>query len=64
MSPGSKDAHIHALHDYFLMISPQITNLELRDFLQIANSRSATYILSTLDFPFSGSTKGRIYHQP
>lgn len=60
----SKDAHLPALQDYFLLINPWITNSELREFLLLPSPRVATYIFSRLNFPFTGNTKGRIYHPP
>lgn len=60
----SKDAYIEAINDYFLLIKPTITNSELRRFLQITSSRSATYLFSLINLPHSGIKKGRIYHQP
>ncbi|MDR6999117.1 nuclease-related domain-containing protein [Neobacillus niacini] len=60
----SKDAHLPAIYDYFLLIKPFITNAELCWFLQLPSPRAAAYLFSHLNFPFSGTNKGRIYHQP
>ena len=60
----SQDAHIQAIADYFLLIKPSFTNPEIRAFLQVSSSRAATYLLSLLKFPYTGTTKGRIYFQP
>lgn len=60
----SKDAHLKAIQDYFLIYKPTITNTELREFLFLPSPRAATYLLSFLDFPSTGTNKGRVYHQP
>lgn len=60
----SKDAHISAINDYFLLIHPSLTNSELRHFLHLPTSRSATYLLSFLNLPHTDTRKGRIYHSP
>ena len=60
----SPDAFINAVADYFLLINPSFTNMEIRNFLHLPSSRSATYFIFLLDFPSTGTTKGRIYHQP
>ncbi|WP_191566638.1 nuclease-related domain-containing protein [Metabacillus idriensis] len=58
----SKDAHIAALDDYCLLISATITNQELRNFLNITSSSSATKLLKKLNLNHSGSYRHRIYH--
>ncbi|WP_413302798.1 nuclease-related domain-containing protein [Bacillus sp. 1P10SD] len=60
----SKDAHLKDIKEYFLIFGPTITNLELREFLHLPSTRAATYLFSFLHFPYIGTTKGRIYHQP
>lgn len=60
----SKTAHHSAVLDYFLLIKPTMTNQELKDFLLLPTSRSSGNLLSTLNLPFSGATKGRVYHMP
>jgi hypothetical protein len=60
----SKDAHLPAINDYFLLIKPWFTNSELRIFLQLPSPRAAAYLISFLDLPTTGTNKGRIYHQP
>ncbi|TDK59175.1 NERD domain-containing protein [Bacillus salipaludis] len=60
----SKDAHLPAIYDFFLLIKPLITNAELCWFLQLPSPRAAAYLFSHLNFPHSGTNKGRIYHQP
>lgn len=57
----SKTAHIQAIHDYFLLIKPSITNAELRYFLHIESPTSANRILLKLGLAFSGANKNRIY---
>jgi hypothetical protein len=60
----SKTAHIKALEDYFLLIKSSITNSQLRYFLQIDSIKSANNILKSLNLPYSGKLKGRVYHRP
>jgi hypothetical protein len=60
----SEDAHLKAINDYFLLIKTSIKNSELCKFLQIPSTRTASYLLSKLNFPQTGTNKGRVYHQP
>lgn len=60
----SKTAFIPTINDYFLLIKPTITNAELRWFLQISSPDIANYILKSLNLPYTGSKKGRIYYKP
>lgn len=56
-----KGAHIHALKDYALLISTEITNKEFKDFLNLPTSSQAYHLLKALQLPYSGSTKSRKY---
>jgi ribosomal protein L37AE/L43A len=60
----SKTAFIPSINDYFLLIKPTITNAELCWFLNISSPDTATYILKSLNLPYTGSRKGRIYYKP
>lgn len=60
---SSKDAHLKAINDYFLLIKNTITNSQLRRFLHLPSSRSAAYILSLLNFLYIGNSRNRVYHQ-
>lgn len=60
----SKDAHIRALRDYYLLLGPTITNRQLREFLSISSSASATRILRSMNLPSEGLNKGKVYHLP
>jgi len=60
----SQDAYLNAVKDYFLLGNSSFTNMELRSFLHLPSSRITTYTMSLLNFPYTGTTKGRIYHQP
>ncbi|MGE7603288.1 nuclease-related domain-containing protein [Peribacillus sp. NPDC097675] len=60
----SKDAHIRALRDYYLLLGPTITNRQLREFLSISSSASATRILRSMNLPSEGMNKGKVYHLP
>ncbi|MFB7637542.1 hypothetical protein [Peribacillus butanolivorans] len=57
----SKDAHIQALQDYFILIGSTITNRQLREFLLVSSSASATRILQSLTLTSRGANKGRVY---
>jgi len=57
-----KQAHISALNDYKLLIKPKITNCELRDFLSIDSVASASRLLKSMNLPYSGEKKGRVYY--
>jgi hypothetical protein len=63
-SHQSKDAHIQAIEDYFLLISPTITNKEFREFLHLPSRHAASKMLSSMNLPFKGENKGRIYYSP
>ncbi|WP_274856834.1 nuclease-related domain-containing protein [Bacillus methanolicus] len=60
----SKDAHVQAIQDYFLLLSPTITNKEFREFLHLSSRHAASKMLSSMNLPFSGENKGRIYFRP
>ncbi|WP_053366369.1 nuclease-related domain-containing protein [Bacillus sp. FJAT-27245] len=60
----SRSAHLEAVQDYFLLISPKITNSGLRQFLRLESDKQAYWILNSLNLPFTGTKKGRVYHQP
>ena len=60
----SQDAYLNAVKDYFLLGNSSFTNMELRSFLHVPSSRATTYTISLLNFPYTGSTKDRIYHPP
>ncbi|HAQ06766.1 MAG TPA: NERD nuclease, partial [Bacillus bacterium] len=57
----SKDAHKQALEDYFLLISPTITNKQFRVLTHIDSPKLATKLLVNLNLPSQGTTKNRIY---
>ncbi|MCP1095759.1 NERD domain-containing protein [Peribacillus frigoritolerans] len=58
---SSKKAHIPALRDYYYLLGSTITNRQLRNFLNISSSSSATRILQSLNLTSSGANKGRVY---
>lgn len=57
----SKTAHLQALHDYFLLLHPSITNKQARDFLHINSIKASTRILTSLHVEYHGSTSNRTY---
>jgi ribosomal protein L37AE/L43A len=59
-----KKAYIEAIKEYFLLFKPQIKNKELRGFLGVPSSRTATYILSQMNLPHTGNNIGRTYFPP
>lgn len=59
---ASKTAHIPSINDYFLLLGETISNRELREFLQLSSKHVATDILTSLNIPYTGKFKGRIYH--
>lgn len=60
----SKTAHIQAVKDYFLLVKPTITNAELCLFLHIDSPNVGYKILKSMNLPYSGTFKNRVYHQP
>lgn len=61
---NSKIAHIKAVQDYFLLIRPSITNAEFRQFLQIDSIHIDQKLLSSMNLPYTGKFKDRVYHSP
>lgn len=57
----SNDAHFKALKDYYLIYGPTITNQQFREFLRLPSMNIASKILTSLNFPYSGSKKHRVY---
>ncbi|WML41466.1 hypothetical protein RCG19_07400 [Neobacillus sp. OS1-2] len=60
----SQHVPIGDIKDYYLLGNPTFTNEGIRSFLHLPSSRATTYFLSTLNFPYAGTTKGRIYYPP
>jgi hypothetical protein len=58
-----KDAHLDAVNDYFLLISPKITNVEFRKWVHLDNPDMATKKLRELHLAISGATRDRFYHK-
>lgn len=58
----SKDAHVQALKDYALLISPIITNKKCKEFLHLSGSRQSQYLLQSLHLPLKGSNRLSSYH--
>ncbi|PGV66606.1 nuclease [Bacillus cereus] len=57
----SKHAHLRALQDYTLLIDMITTNSKLRDFLNMQSSSAVKRLLQTMNIPYTGENKGRIY---
>ncbi|MCD7035620.1 NERD domain-containing protein [Metabacillus sp. GX 13764] len=59
----SKDAHLEAIDDYFLLISPFITNREFRWFTNLFSPTKASRMLSALNLTSKGYKKTSSHHQ-
>ncbi|MEH7116572.1 nuclease-related domain-containing protein [Neobacillus vireti] len=58
----SKDAHLNALLDYFLLIDSEITNLQFREFCHIASPYTSKRFLLAANLSYDLATKkGRSY---
>ncbi|MDQ0256004.1 RNase P subunit RPR2 [Evansella vedderi] len=60
----TKDAHLKSLEDYTLLYGPKITNRQLRDFLQLPSENIAQKILASMELPYIGSYRNRVYYLP
>ncbi|TMU83607.1 NERD domain-containing protein [Bacillus sp. BHET2] len=58
---NNSHAHIQALNDYELLISPTITNTKLRKYLAIESPYVAKRLLQSLNLPTTGTKKGTTY---
>lgn len=57
----SKDAHVQAIFDYFLLLDSKISNRKCCEFLHLSSPYIANYLLTTMNLSHSGSNKGRLY---
>jgi hypothetical protein len=60
----TKTAYQQAIHDYFLLVGPSITNGEARQFLQMESRKIVHHLLTGMDLLITGNFKGRVYHPP
>jgi hypothetical protein len=60
----SVDAHVQAIHDYFLLVKPTITVSECCDFLGIESRHVARRLLKSMGLPETGSYRFHYYHCP
>lgn len=60
----SEDAHIAALNDYRLLISPSISNKEICDFLGIKDAHTARRLIQSMNLDYKGDNRQRIYILP
>lgn len=58
---SNKNAHIQDLIDYFLLAGDTITNRQLRQFLRLPSVSVASKLLASLNLPFEGTYKDRVY---
>ncbi|WP_456272221.1 nuclease-related domain-containing protein [Bacillus sp. AK031] len=59
---NSIDAHVRAIHDYFLLIDYSITNKAARDFLQLSSRNTTKQLLQGMNLKKTGTKKGTVYH--
>jgi hypothetical protein len=57
-----KNAHIQALKDYALLISPANTNKECKKYLNLTSDYKTKYLLHSLNLKKTGFKKGTVYH--
>lgn len=57
----SRNAHLQAFLDYYMLISNTMTNRECREFLQLPNTNKTTRLLKQINAISSGEKKGRNY---
>lgn len=57
----SREAHLAALRDYYLLFGPTITNAQFREFLQLDSVYVASKMLKKLKLPYTGANKNRVY---
>ncbi|WP_318507479.1 hypothetical protein [Bacillus sp. T3] len=57
----SRDAHLIALRDYFLLWGEEITNAQFRWFLGVDSVHVASKMLKKLNLPSRGQNKYRVY---
>ncbi|WP_147533201.1 nuclease-related domain-containing protein [Bacillus marasmi] len=57
----SKDAHLKALKDYYLIYGPEFTNKQFREFLGLESMNIASKLLVKLKLPNKGAKKNRVY---
>lgn len=58
---NSKDAHVQAIYDYFLLLNSKISNRKCCEFLHLSSPFIGNYLLSKMNLSHSGSNKGRLY---
>jgi hypothetical protein len=58
----SADAHIAALEDYALLISPIITMNQLKTFLKMENDQTIRKLMNNTKVDIKGDNKGRYYY--
>lgn len=58
----SKTAFIEALKEYCLLFGPSITNKQCKYFLNLSSRTLVTNLLTSLNLPYSGENRGRIYY--
>ena len=57
----SRDAHRHAVLDYYMLFGNSMTNKQCRDFLHLTSGDKTTRLMKKMNLPFHGENKGRKY---
>lgn len=57
-----KDAHLDAIKDYSLLLGTTIQKNQFMHFLKITSSSSSSKLITSLNTPFSGTTRNRTYN--
>lgn len=57
----SRDAHTKAIFEYRLLFNRTITNSQFCDFLNIQSKDTAKRLLKSMNIPYIGENKGRVY---
>ncbi|MGF2617708.1 NERD domain-containing protein [Rossellomorea vietnamensis] len=57
----SKEAHIATLREYALLFGTEVTNGDIRNFLEIDSSSTVNKLLAKMNLPFKGEKRWRAY---
>ena len=61
---NSKDALQQSIEDWFLLVSPTLTNRQIRIFLELKSSSAASVILRQTNLRRHGASRNTIYTKP
>ena len=57
----SSDAHVQAIHDWFLLFGGKMTNKDCREFLKVDQRQTSTRILQSMKLHTEGGKRNRTY---